>query len=919
MDAMIQCPVCGESNPEDSDYCQKCNSPLHPDVAPLKPGELPDKKKNTAQLEPILPQWLRDAREQSRQTSQDEDSGMQTPKSQPAPEQPAANVDFLAGLKSHANDDDEDETPDWLASITGVSNKPKKTESETADVRWVEMGGKDDFAQDVPAQEAESDTPSWLANIQSQPKTEKDELTDWFKEAASPSSQEPNWLDEPAPKNDFPAQSSEPLSSSDTPDWLRQMQANDDAANTSTPFQADQSFSTNDDTPDWLKSMGAADSVPNNQTSAEQSFAAGDDAPDWLKRMDEPDRSDSGAAFSSTEDAPAWLQQPAAPQADDDVPGWLNTLDSQQKDQPLDPAPFSEPAIGGADAGFTSSEDTPDWLKTIQPEEPKASPLKGTSPLWLRDESTAEAEDANVPSWLASTPPMAEQQPPTFESSAFESNEEPADLGDIPSWLKAAAPQSSIFSEPAAEADQPQTFPSDTPDWLSAFKSVEGSQPASPFAGEIEPAQEVPAPAFTENSFESIGDNSLFNETPDWLSNAAESTPVDSPLASNSADSLAAGELPSWVQAMRPVEGSRSVSAGMSTDQTLESRGALAGLQGVLPSVPGYTPSSKPKAYSILLQATNEQKSHALLLEQILAAEAEPQPIASYAPLAASRPLRWFIAFVILTLVTTVTVLRTQNFGLPALSMDTANEIKGALDVAQNVPEGTPVLVVMDYRPSHAAELEAAAAPIFDQMDLLRHPKLVFISTNEMGAVLTERLLSLPSLKDRYRGEGQLTNLGYLPGGELGVRAFLQNPSQTMPLDVFKNSTASSLQPVSVVQFVAVIVLTDNADSARIWIEQATATTYPLPFSAPMVLITSAQAGPMVRPYYVSNQVKGIVNGLYGAAIFEQNNANRPGTARNYWDAYSAGLLFAMITLVLGGLWNLALGTRERTAAGEAQ
>src|SRR5689334_7953477 len=141
MIGMIQCPVCGESNSEDSDYCQHCNSPLHPDVEPLKPGELPTKKKNTAQLEPILPQWLRDAREQSRQTSQEEDVGMKPMKPQAPAEPPAAPVDFLAGLKSHAADDDEDETPDWLASITGVSNKPKKTETEASDVRWVEMGG----------------------------------------------------------------------------------------------------------------------------------------------------------------------------------------------------------------------------------------------------------------------------------------------------------------------------------------------------------------------------------------------------------------------------------------------------------------------------------------------------------------------------------------------------------------------------------------------------------------------------------------------------------------------------------------------------------------------------------------------------------------------------------------------------------
>src|SRR5690349_19092963 len=197
MDGIIKCSVCGEDNSSELDYCQKCNSRLRPHDESLKPGELPDKKKNTAELEPILPQWLRDAREQSRQTSEDDlSSGMQQSKSSSPLEQPASNVDFLAGLQSHADDDGEDETPDWLASITGVSNKPKKSNTEPADVRWVEMGGKDDFAQDTPSTDADHDqeTPSWLANIQSQPKTEKDELTDWFKEAASPSSQKSDFM-----------------------------------------------------------------------------------------------------------------------------------------------------------------------------------------------------------------------------------------------------------------------------------------------------------------------------------------------------------------------------------------------------------------------------------------------------------------------------------------------------------------------------------------------------------------------------------------------------------------------------------------------------------------------------------------------------------------------------------------------------
>ncbi len=84
-------------------------------------------------------------------------------------------------------------------------------------------------------------------------------------------------------------------------------------------------------------------------------------------------------------------------------------------------------------------------------------------------------------------------------------------------------------------------------------------------------------------------------------------------------------------------------------------------------------------------------------------------------------------------------------------------------------------------------------------------------------------------------------------------------------------------------------------------------------------MISSAQSAPMIQPYYASGQIGGLVSGLYGGAIFEQSNAGRPGTARVYWDAYSMGMLLAMVLILLGGLWNLALGLRDRAAAREAK
>jgi len=209
-------------------------------------------------------------------------------------------------------------------------------------------------------------------------------------------------------------------------------------------------------------------------------------------------------------------------------------------------------------------------------------------------------------------------------------------------------------------------------------------------------------------------------------------------------------------------------------------------------------------------------------------------------------------------------------------------------------------------------------------MLLLHHPRLTFISINNTGSILTERFISGPLAGYNLRSGVEYVNLGYLPGGQMGIRAFTQNPLSTAS---FTFAQKSALEPIpawtlpplagvtSLLQFSAFIIVTDNADSARAWIEQTTFTQGTIP----LVVISSAQAAPMIEPYFASKQVTGLVSGLYGSAVFEQNNAGRPGTARIYWDAYSIGMLLAMALILVGGLWNLALGLRDRAAAREAK
>jgi hypothetical protein len=87
--------------------------------------------------------------------------------------------------------------------------------------------------------------------------------------------------------------------------------------------------------------------------------------------------------------------------------------------------------------------------------------------------------------------------------------------------------------------------------------------------------------------------------------------------------------------------------------------------------------------------------------------------------------------------------------------------------------------------------------------------------------------------------------------------------------------------------------------------------------SQPLIVIASAQAGPLLQPYLSSGQITGMVSGLAEAARYEFMNGTRPGIARSYWDAFGIGLMMSIALIVFGSLWSLFTGMRARRAEAE--
>jgi hypothetical protein len=113
--------------------------------------------------------------------------------------------------------------------------------------------------------------------------------------------------------------------------------------------------------------------------------------------------------------------------------------------------------------------------------------------------------------------------------------------------------------------------------------------------------------------------------------------------------------------------------------------------------------------------------------------------------------------------------------------------------------------------------------------------------------------------------------------------------------------------------------LTDHAESARVWVEQIQSAKRAdiMLTNQTLLVIASAQAGPLLQPYVSSRQVTGLISGLAEAARYEYKNNIPLGITRSYWDAFSVGLLMAVLLIVAGSLWSLFTGMRARRPEAE--
>lgn len=602
--------------------------------------------------------------------------------------------------------------------------------------------------------------------------------------------------------------------------------------------------------------------------------------------------------------------------AETDLAAWLAELDGGREEK----SSVSEVA----EVGAVKEAELPDRLIQVD----------GEQPVIPDAEATAEAEVGELPDWLKS---MAEAQPPTAETET--TTEVVPEMQELPNKRKGIGAEQPVVAEAQIES-QPEE--EELPDWLKSISAEPPQGLEAEAAGEAK-AEEIKSSDWLTGIGEERSPISEAEvpqeagagetEQPDWLASIGEEQPLPSetgvmeksvegegpgsqlPRIEVTPGELTPTELPGWLEAMRPeVEIIPADGTYEPTDSIMVSAGPLAGLHGVLSVQSIAAQVGKPPTPTLKMHLSRTQKEHVALLSKMLATEEDAPPVCLPKVIASQRLVRWGIAIILFFASLLPIVVGSQQMSLPVPPY----EIQQVNQLVNGLAPETPVLLAFDYEPGLSGEMDAAASAVVDHL-MVRGASLALVSTSPTGPVLAERFVQKIQVKHRYMSGQQYLNLGYIPGGSAGLLSFAGLPQRTLPYTIdgkraWGNAPLQNVKKLS--DFTLVVVIVDSPETARNWVEQI----QPYLGATPLVMVISAQAEPMVRPYYEGNprQIQGMVVGLSGGSAYERITGLE-SLGRAYWDAFGIELLLAVAIILVGAMVSfilLVLDWRKATSAG---
>lgn len=580
---------------------------------------------------------------------------------------------------------------------------------------------------------------------------------------------------------------------------------------------------------------------------------------------------------------------------------------SESSDQPVQPPSAS-----------SLEEAIPDWLKQTEASFLEPSPSESDTP--THDQISEQIDSLlNVPA------APAEEEIPAVDDEWLASLLSEAGVGELAQEIQpeeSQAGKSALEEEGVSEqfiAGLPEEELSlplepEKPDWLT---NLEASSTIK-LEGGIQPSEQGLKEVQFEEAAEEKGPEKV--EIPAWVGRTSFG---ESPTLPKEPETpIEPAEIPGWLEALRPPEGEK-VSPTAPVEDTsaadIVTAGPLVGLRGVISAHPSAIQARKPPTYSIKLRVTEEQRAQLEMMEELLAEEQKPKTLPSKRAISYRHILRLVVAVVLILPIIWTVIFRSERAQDPQPA-----SIPSVVDFTQQIqklPTGAPVLLAFDYEPGFSGELNGAISTLLSQL-FAKSAYLTLVTTSPSGPALAESLIRTVSASGAT-GSATYTNytdLGYIPGGTIGLLGLATSPRALFPyslegIDVWARAPLNTI--LSIADFSAVILITHDPETARSWIEQIGPVIQAV--GRPLLMITSTQAEPLIRPYYeaVPSQVQGIVAGLAAGLSYAGMTGGQQ--ASGLMDAFSAGITISILIILIGSIVSLVFMLRATNKKKEDQ
>jgi hypothetical protein len=655
---------------------------------------------------------------------------------------------------------------------------------------------------------------------------------------------------------------------------------------------------------------------------AEEEQPMDENHPDWLehlRKMKEEDQRKLGDDFfnrygSLAPDSPQqangqtgnldeWLSrirstresepvQAAEPAEEESIPSWLSTIRTKAVEEGLienepEPEPQAEDWLsklrGSGETESATPLDEPLWNgEPILPYNPLAKPEEDILPARDLNEVTSQEPDFlhklnSMPSYGQLDELHEERYSPYYDTDTPDEVENP-----IPEMLRNSIPQID------AEAFSEDVLPSE----------------AQMLEMQDEPRERIPSKDIPKWLTSILGENEEEAAPLSAVAASQQSTTEPEPETQTGQELVEPAAIPGWVQAMRPIDRIGEPSEGdrlpMATGE-----GPLAGIRGILPGEGMMTSYTRVDGMSPGVRDRAKTAEHVALFNEMLATERQEVKVAGVQRGKTIGTVRWLM-MVLLIFFMLVPIL--QGSAAESLPGSIPRESIALFKSITGLPADSKVLVAIDYEPAYAGELQAAASSVMNHL-MVKQSNLYIISTTPTGPMLAGQLMDEigqypQAFQQPYVSGERYHIIGYLPGGEAGIQALNSSLTAVLPLTIGLEQTRDLNGlggPAPISTFDAVLVIADQPETVRNWIEQINQTD-----GKPAIwAVVNAQAAPLLRPYVRSGQLEGLSAGEYGGTIYERI-FQQPGVAWRHWNTFHTGVLTAAGLILVGGILNYA-------------